>query len=156
MAQQLAFDLPADVQLGAENFFVSDANQTAFTLVRAPHSWPDGKLSLVGPSGCGKTHLAKLFATQNNAMLINAQDIVPDAPLPDVPTVIEDGENLHSAAEEWVFHTHNHLRASGIPLLVTGRPAPARWNIALPLPRSTIDANARRAIVPTTPFAPQF
>lgn len=132
MAQQLAFDLPADVRLGAENFFVSLANEQAFAMVCAPVAWPDGKLALVGPAGSGKTHLAKLFAQEHDATILNARDVSAGAPLPDCPLVIEDGEALPQDAEEWVFHAHNHLRATNIPLLVTGRMAPARWDIALP------------------------
>lgn len=132
MAQQLAFDLPADVRLGAENFFVSDANEQAFALVRAPIAWPEGKLALVGPAGSGKTHLAKLFAQETGAILTNARDISAASPLPNAPLVIEDGEALPPSCEEWVFHAHNHLRSANIPFLVTGRTAPARWGITLP------------------------
>jgi len=132
MAQQLAFNLPANVRLGADNFFVSDANENAFALVLAPYAWPDGKLALVGPAGSGKTHLAKLFAHEHGATVLNAKTISAAAPLPECPVVIEDGEALNQATEEWLFHTHNHLRANGLPLLVTGRSAPARWSITLP------------------------
>lgn len=132
MAEQLAFDLPANVRLGAKDFFVSAANHTAFALISAPEHWPDGKLSLVGPAGSGKTHLAKVFATQSGAQILPAAQIDPSAALPEGPCVIEDGETLPRAAEEWLFHAHNHLRAVGMPLLLTGRSAPARWDIALP------------------------
>ncbi len=132
MPQQLAFDLPADVRLGAENFFVSDANAQAFAMVRTPQAWPDGKLALVGPAGSGKTHLAKLFAAENDAERIKAAEIAPNAPLPEGALVIEDGEALSPASQEWVFHAHNHLRANGLPFLVTGRTAPARWGVTLP------------------------
>ncbi|WP_296419689.1 HdaA/DnaA family protein [Pseudooctadecabacter sp.] len=140
MAQQLAFDLPANVRLGPEDFFVSQANEQAFALIRAPKVWPDGKLALVGPAGSGKTHLARLFKVQTGAVAFDAAQIDPNAPLPDAPCVIEDGEALPPAAQEWLFHTHNHLRAAGLPLLLTGRTAPARWDITLPDLRSRLSA----------------
>ena len=146
MAQQLAFDLPANVRLGPEDFFVSEANEQAFALTRTPLAWPDGKLALVGPAGCGKTHLARLFVAQTGAVVVDAAQIDPNAPLPDAPCVIEDGEALPAAADEWLFHTHNHLRAAGLPLLLTGRTAPARWDITLPDLRSRLSATTTATI----------
>lgn len=140
MAQQLAFDLPANVRLGADNFFVSGANEQAFALTRAPNAWPDGKLALIGPAGSGKTHLAKLFANEHAAILLNATAVSKDAPLPACALVIEDGENLPQQAQEWLFHAHNHLRANDLPFLITGRTAPARWGIALPDLESRLSA----------------
>ena len=132
MARQLAFDLPADVRLGADNFFVSEANEQAFALVQSPMAWPDGKLALVGPAGSGKTHLVKLFASQHNATVLDAVTIKQNAPLPDCALVIEDAHAMPQQAEEWVFHAHNHLRATGQLFMVTGRSAPARWPLTLP------------------------
>lgn len=132
MTDQLAFDLPANVRLGAEDFFVSDANEQAFALIRNPEGWPDGKLALVGPAGSGKTHLARLFVAQTQADLVAAKDIRPDAPLPEKALVVEDAEALPAEAEEWLFHAHNHLRSGRLPLLVTGQTPPARWDITLP------------------------
>lgn len=132
MAQQLSFDWPPQISMGSEAFFVSDANAEAYALVTAPEAWPDGKLAVAGPRGAGKTHLARLFADRSGAMILNAADIRPDAPLPDTALVVEDGETLPQHAEEWLFHSHNHLRAAGLPLLLTGISAPNRWPIALP------------------------
>ena len=132
MTRQLTFDLPANVRLGPEDFFVSDANEQAYAMVCTPQAWPDGKLALVGPAGSGKTHLARLFVATSGAQLIAARDIDPAAALPEHPMVVEDCTELAAPAEEWLFHTHNHLRAIGAPFLVTGVSAPARWDIALP------------------------
>ncbi|SLN39543.1 HdaA/DnaA family protein [Pseudooctadecabacter jejudonensis] len=140
MAEQLAFDLPATVRLGADDFFVSPANEQAFAMVRTPAAWPDGKLALIGPSGSGKTHLAGILAAEAGLDVITASDIDPAAPLPTRGLIVEDGEGLAPVAEEWLFHTHNHLRAQTLPLLLTGRSAPARWDIALPDLRSRLVA----------------
>ena len=129
---QLAFDLSANVRLGAEDFFVSDANEQAFAMLLAPHTWPNGKLALAGPPSSGKTHLARVFATRTEATILLAPNVDLDAPLPDGPLVVEDCDTLPAACEEWLFHAHNHLAQTGHPLLITGQTAPARWDIALP------------------------
>jgi len=132
MAEQLAFDLPTDVRLGAEDFFVSEANAQAYAMLTTPGAWPDGKLALIGPAGSGKTHLARIFATLSGAKTLAARDIEPSAPLPDTALIIEDGDAIPEAAQEWVFHAHNHLRAQALPFLVTGITPPARWPLTLP------------------------
>jgi len=132
MPQQLAFDWPMRVALGREDFFVSDANARAFAMVSAQDSWPEGKLAVVGPKGSGKTHLARVFAQNTGAILLRAAEIAPDFSQPEAHhVVIEDMERLPRAAEEAVFHLHNHLRGRGRLLLTSDR-APSRWAIALP------------------------
>jgi chromosomal replication initiation ATPase DnaA len=132
MSRQLTFDLPATVRLAAEDFFVSNANEQAYSMICAPDAWPDGKLALVGPAGSGKTHLARVFAAAMGARVIKASGIASDAPMPDTPLVVEDGDGIAPSAYEWLFHAHNHLRANTMPLLLTGRTPPARWGITLP------------------------
>ena len=147
MIQQLAFDLPPNVRLEAQDFFVTSANEQAYAMVCAPQAWPDGKLALVGPVGSGKTHLARVFAAQTGARVILASDIAVDAPLPDTALVVEQGDTLAPSGEEWLFHAHNHLRAAGLPLLLTGQTAPARWNIALPDLASRLSATTTVTIL---------
>ena len=131
MADQLAFEWPTGVALGAEDFFVSDANASAYAMVQTPEFWPEGKLALIGPKGCGKSHLARIFASQNGARIVKAAEGLADA-RPDRPTVVEDVSALPQDAEETLFHLHNNLRSAGLPLLLTDTAPPARWDIALP------------------------
>jgi chromosomal replication initiation ATPase DnaA len=146
MAEQLAFDWPRQDRMGAETFFVSEANAEAHALVTMPAAWPESKLALSGPRGAGKTHLARLFADRNGAPVLNAPDIDPAAPLPDGPLVIEDGDRLPQSAQEWLFHTHNHMRARALPLLLTGQTPPNRWPITLPDLASRLSATSCVAI----------
>lgn len=146
MPEQLSFDWPTRVSMGPETFFVSDANAEAYALVTAPATWPDGKLAVTGPRGAGKTHLARLFADQTGAVILPAADIAPAAPLPDGPLVIEDGDALPDAAQEWLFHAHNHLRTAGQPLLLTGVAPPSRWPLTLPDLASRLSATTCVAI----------
>ena len=134
MAQQLAFDWPTRVALDPDDFFVSDANAAAYQMTTDWQNWPDGKLAVIGPHGSGKSHLARVFQHLSGAQIIDAADLggaalaPPDAPC----VVIEDVETLPQSGEEWLFHAHNHLRATGGRLLLTGATAPTRWSVTLP------------------------
>lgn len=134
MAQQLSFDWPTRVALEPDDFFVSDANGAAYAMVSDWENWPDGKLALIGQQGSGKSHLARVFQHLSGAQIIAARDLGGLALAPPDATclVVEDMERLPHAGEEWLFHAHNHLRATAGRLLLTGATAPSRWDIALP------------------------
>ncbi|SLN47427.1 DnaA ATPase domain-containing protein [Roseisalinus antarcticus] len=133
MSDQLAFDWPPRVTFGAEAYFVSEANAAAYAMVTAPKGWPDGKLVVTGPTGSGKTHLARLFADNAGAVILDAPRISGAAPLPDASNVVvEDADRLPPQAEEYLFHLHNRLRAEGGRLLLTAARPPSRWPLTLP------------------------
>lgn len=146
MARQLTFDWPTGVALGAGDFFVSPANQLAYTQLRAPGDWPLHKLVLIGPAGSGKSHLARVFATETGASLCHATDLPED--LPQTALAVEDTHLLPRAAEERFFHIHNHLAAARLPLLITGKGPPAAWDIALPDLASRLSAATLVEIAP--------
>jgi len=131
MPEQLVFDWPREEALRPEDFFVSDANRVAADMIQTPDVWPDGKLVLTGPIGCGKSHLARVFQVNSGAMVIAAADL-PDGLRPNGALVIEDMSAMPKDREEAMFHLHNHMASAGLPLLMTDRAAPARWDIALP------------------------
>jgi len=132
MPEQLVFDWPREEALRPEDFFVSDANRVAADMIQTPDVWPDGKLVLTGPIGCGKSHLARVFQVNSGAMVIAAADL-PDGLRPNGALVIEDMSAMPKDREEAMFHLHNHMASAGLPLLMTDRAAPARWDIALPV-----------------------
>jgi chromosomal replication initiation ATPase DnaA len=130
------------VALGPEDFFVSAANEQAFAMVTAPGSWPEGKLALIGPPGSGKSHLARVFAQDRGAMILQAEDLTATfAPPLARDFVVENVERLPVAAEETLFHLHNNLRGRGMLLMTSDRP-PSRWTIALPDLASRMQATA--------------
>lgn len=132
MADQLSFDWPTGVALGADDFFVSDANAQAYAMVQAPEAWPDGKLVIVGPHGCGKSHLSGIFAETHEALLQDAATLPVDFRADRNAVIIEDMERLPAGSEEALFHLHNHLRNTGGMLLMTAQSPPGRWPITLP------------------------
>ena len=131
---QLHFDLPPRVSLGAEDYFVSDANRSAFEQVIGQADWPGGRLVLVGPERSGKTHLARIWAQAQAAVLIDATALDPNDALPHdgSDVVVDDADRVARGSEEALFHLYNHVGATGGQLLLTARTAPARWGIALP------------------------
>lgn len=132
MQEQLTFDWPNGVALGAEDFFVSPANAQAYAMVRSPEAWPDRKLILTGSAGSGKSHLCRVVQALTDAVLIHA-DALPDT-LPEAGrcVIVEDMERLPEAAQEFMFHLHNHLRNTGGALLMTAKEPPVRWPLTLP------------------------
>jgi chromosomal replication initiation ATPase DnaA len=132
MPDQLVFDWPTGVALGPDDFFVSAANAQAYTMLGTPQTWPEHKLALIGPTGSGKSHLARVFQTRNDALLVDAATITAAFQPTETTIIIEDFENLAPAAEEAVFHLHNNLRNARGTLLLTSAMPPSRWSIALP------------------------
>ncbi len=141
MARQLTLDLPVRAALGREDFFVSTANALAVARLDAPDTWPRGKLALVGPAGSGKTHLAHVWARDAGARVVPAADTgALDIGGVSTGIAIDDADRLPDSAEASLFHLHNRLAEEGLPLLLTGREAPARWPVALPDLKSRLGA----------------
>lgn len=133
MAEQLTFDLPVRDSRAKGDFFVSDANAMAVARLETSDTWPNGKLVLVGPEGAGKSHLAHVWAESAGGQVLSLSDLLElDIPAVETPIAIENAENLTSASEEALFHLHNHMGASGLPLLLIARVPPAQWSIGLP------------------------
>jgi chromosomal replication initiation ATPase DnaA len=132
MSRQLSFALPAQVALGPSDFFTSPANAGAFQLVTTGQ-WPLGKLVLTGPAGAGKSHLVRVWQGMTGGQVVAARSLAEmvRAP-PGAQVAVEDADHLPQAAEEALFHLHNHLAATGGRLLITARTPPARWTVALP------------------------
>lgn len=151
MTRQLALSLTVRPALGREDFFVTGANAIALAEIDRWQDWPQGKLALTGPEGSGKTHLAHVWAAASGARITAAADL-PGRDLPPERTAmaVENVDRIggDAAAEEALFHLHNHLLATGGRLLVTGREAPARWPLALPDLMSRMQATAIARIEP--------
>ena len=132
MVQQMSFEWPAGVALGAEDFFVSDANAQAYDMLQSPEHWPERKLVIAGPPGAGKSHLARILQAKTTADLLHAPSLTGTLRSDAQTVIVEDMHALPAAAEEAMFHLHNNVLSGGGRLLMTGRSAPSRWDITLP------------------------
>ncbi|MDP2518014.1 MAG: DnaA/Hda family protein [Shimia thalassica] len=136
MPEQLSLTLPVRPALGRDDFFVSPANVMALGLIDMWPNWPGSKLLLVGPKGSGKTHLTHVWATQSNAVILNARDLSEDR-IPDLakgPVAVENVPDIAGdvAAQKALFHLHNLTLAEGNTLLLTGAGEPNHWQLELP------------------------
>ncbi|MDZ4097021.1 MAG: DnaA/Hda family protein [Paracoccaceae bacterium] len=137
MTGQLVFDLPAQAAYRREGFFASPSNVLALNTLAHWRGWPGGKMILVGPRGAGKTHLAHIWATDAEAVLVAASDL-DDTDLPALAAVgavcIEDAEAVagQPARESALFHLHNLLAECRGALLLTCATPPRDWGMALP------------------------
>ena len=105
--KQLIFDLPCRTVLGRGDFFVSQSNAIALSLIEDWQNWPNAKHTLSGPQGSGKTHLAHIWAEISNATIISADDIraYDNSDLVRTNLVIEDIPSVENnkEAQEQLF-----------------------------------------------------
>lgn len=161
MAEQLTFDLPRRTALGREDFFVSAANETALASLDNWRNWPVPRLALAGPQGSGKSHLARVWAAESGALVVDffrLAELEAQGPDRDRPLVIEDADRVsaldapeRAEAERALFHLHNLLGEHHTPLLLTGVGAPAHWAVDLPDLASRLAAIPVARIVPPDP-----
>jgi chromosomal replication initiation ATPase DnaA len=153
VTRQLAFDLPARVALGRDNFFVSPSNALALAALDGWRSWPGGRMLLQGPHGAGKTHLAHVWAAESGAMVVAARGLSAR----DLPAlaeagavVVEDAEAVTGLAadETALFHLHNLVGARPGALLLTATQPVRDWGLSLP------DLESRMQAMPVAQLDP--
>jgi len=131
---QIPLELPHDVALGAEDFFISASNEHAYDLIEAWPDWPKRALVLTGPSGSGKTHLASIWKGRSGAHIVASADVGAGS-VPELAAhsaiVIEDmpGPALDETA---LFHFLNLAGEREVALLITSALTPAAWTVTLP------------------------
>ena len=145
MAKQLRLGLRRPAPSTRATFVGGPSNAGALAMLDAWPGWPGGCLVLVGPEGVGKTHLARAWAA-------DAAAIVLERDKPDVaaaaarPALIEDVDQGVDA--EALFHLLNQAPRAGAGLLLTARKPPAAWPAALPDLRSRLNALMVAEIAP--------
>jgi chromosomal replication initiation ATPase DnaA len=127
---QLAFSFPHEPDYAGAPFVAAPSNEAALAWLDRTADWPDRRLALWGEPGCGKTHLLHRWARRTGADWLHGAALrgVPDAPAR--PLAIDDADG--AAEEIALFHLLNAAAEAGLPVLLTGRAAPARWPVRLP------------------------
>lgn len=137
MARQLRLSLRRPAAYVRDEFVVGGSNAQAAATVDAWPAWPGGALALVGPEGSGKTHLARAWAQQHRAVVLDRESPDLDAAARG-PVLVEDVDR--GAPDEALFHLINLAARDGSGLLLTARKPPAGWPAALPDLRSRLNA----------------
>lgn len=147
---QLTFDLAPRPALGAEDFLVSPANESALRIIERWPDWPHHAVILEGPAQAGKTHLGQVWRLASGAHSVSAPDLADT----DVALLEASGalliENLERGIgnERTLFHLLNAARENKRSLLLTTRVPVASLLIALP------DLGSRLRAVPVVAIEP--
>ena len=147
---QLTFDLAPRSALGAEDFLVSAANETALRTIERWPDWPHQAVVLCGPPQAGKTHLGQVWRLASGAEQVAACDL-SDAHvrvLADAKALLIENLEAGIGDETALFHLFNAAREHGYSLLLTTQRPPAEMQIALP------DLSSRLRAVPLVEIAP--
>ena len=142
---QLPLDLGHRPALGREDFLVAPSNEVAVAWIDRWPDWPAPALALYGPPGCGKSHLCQVWRGQSGAVAAEAA-VLGEREAPEVLGAaraclldgIGDRLSGHPGRQRRLLHLYNLLAERGGRLLLTGRAAPARWDLSLPDLRSRL------------------
>ena len=153
MSKQLTFDLALPPPTYArEDFVVSDGNREALAWIDRWPDWPAPALALSGPAGSGKTHLARIWAAQAKAAVLEATDLA-DKSIPDLTALTKTHaavliDHADRAVERVLFHLYNLMRERRGHLLLVAELPPAHWHIKLPDLASRLRAAPAIAVAP--------
>ncbi len=135
--RQLRLSLRRPVSYARRDLSQGPSNAQAIAALDAWPAWHGGCLVLVGDEGSGKTHLARGWAVQARALVLDrgATDV---ASANGHPVLMEDVDQGIDA--ETLFHLINMAGHDGGSLLLTARLTPATWAAELPDLRSRLNA----------------
>ncbi|MDB5442414.1 MAG: DnaA-related protein [Phenylobacterium sp.] len=137
MARQLRLRLGQPASHSRHEYVAGPSNVQALAAIDAWPRWPAGCLALVGPEGVGKTHLARAWAENAGAVILDRLE--PDiAAAAARPVLLEDVDR--GVPGEALFHLINLAAREGGGLLLTARTKPVAWSAALPDLRSRLNA----------------
>lgn len=122
--RQLALPFDEPDQFAAADFIEAPSNHAARAALAAPEAWVNGRLVLWGDRGCGKTHLARIWATEHGADIVQAGQLRAPAPSAGRGLLIENFDMM--AAPLALLATLERANVAGQPVLLTGRAPPAR------------------------------
>jgi chromosomal replication initiation ATPase DnaA len=135
LTRQLRLKLRRPASFARADFVFSETNREALKVLDAWPAWHGGCLALIGPEGAGKTHLARDWAAQTGALILDPHQ-ADLAEANSRPVLMEDADEANS---ETLFHLINMAGAGG-GLLLTARTQPLAWPTELPDLRSRLNA----------------
>lgn len=148
-ARQLPLDLALEPGFGAEDFFISDSNESAYQRIERWPDWPDPALLLIGPAGSGKSHLGAIWTSRAKAATIAAPALAGPEPgelAGAGALLIEDIDAIgqgERGAQAPLFHLINRALLRRLPLVMTARRPPGPDTFDLP------DLLSRLRLAPT-------
>ena len=140
IATQLPLNLPHRPAFGLDDFLVAASNAEAVTWIDRWPQWPDQGLGLYGPEGAGKTHLVHVWQAASGARVIAGGALDAMSPMDKDGAAVAVEDFAAGDDEEALLHLFNWTRERGGCVLLTGREAPAQWNIGLADLRSRLRA----------------
>ena len=73
--QQLVFDLPHLEAFEAEDFLVSQCNQSAVDMIDSWPDWPAHAIVICGAAGSGKSHLVSVWRERSGGDVVGMGDV---------------------------------------------------------------------------------
>ncbi|HTW33134.1 MAG TPA: hypothetical protein VMD53_00845 [Rhizomicrobium sp.] len=133
MPSQLVLPLVSMPSVARSDFIVAPGNEQAVALIDSWPNWPVGVAVVYGPSGSGKTHLVSIWQTMSEARVVSAAALEGETAGQRGAVAVEDVDSC-PATEARDVRLFQLIEGSSpaIPLLLTGREAPAAWPTALP------------------------
>ncbi|WP_428375696.1 chromosomal replication initiator DnaA [Lichenicoccus sp.] len=145
--RQLALPFAHRPRFARADFIAAPSNAAALAWLerRRETDWPDHRLALWGAAGSGKTHLLQVWAQDHDALLLPGTALRGLTRLPersgDAGGIAVDDADL-AADERALLHLLNAAREDRLPILLSGRAPPARWEMRLPDLASRLRATA--------------
>ena len=140
MGQQLTLSLSFKEALEKEDFFFSECNLNAATVLGDWENWAHGIMVLVGPKYSGKTHLCSVWSKETNGLRINVNEVSKKLTqclsmdficIEDIDMVNELEKRRKKVTEESLFHLINHFVQRGKIALFSAKKMPHKWNLSL-------------------------
>jgi chromosomal replication initiation ATPase DnaA len=131
---QLALDFEPRPALEREDFLVTASNADAVAWLDRWPDWPVSALVVYGPPASGKTHLSHVWQAMSGAGRIEAAELGEGAErtlFAQRPALVIESVD-RGVDEPALFNLLNIAVELGRHLLLTGEPAPGRWQVCLP------------------------
>jgi chromosomal replication initiation ATPase DnaA len=144
--KQLPLPFAPHRSYAAEDLLPDTSNAAALAWLATPERWPLHRLALFGPEGVGKTHMLHATANREGWTLLEGPLLRGLPPPPRAGIALDDADAVPDEAA--LFHLINLCAETGVPLLLAGREAPARWRVNLPDLVSRLRATAAVEVAP--------